>query len=294
MLILRPPNVFLERRSRLASSIAFFRLTLRTRWLRERGAPIFPPGDDGRGAVTERGAGRRGGTTASPPRTLGAGRAVVVGRVAGFPAELGRGEEPLDQPREGEPIGRVVGAGRLVTGRVLLGREVVLGRAVVGRDVVGRLVIPGRMLEGRLVPVELGREVVGRVTGLEVDGRLVGRVVDGRLVGREVLGRDCGLEVGRDGRLVGRDGRLVGRLVGRLWGRDGRLVWPLVRWAAAASGALPAVAEGAGEAGEATAGPPSRASARSPAVRGVRLSRRERRGLVRSVMAIGDGESGAR
>ena len=167
---------------------------------------------------------------------------------------------------------------------MLLGREVVLGRAVVGRDVVGRLVIPGRMLEGRLVPVELGREVVGRVTGLEVDGRLVGRVVDGGGGGGGVLGRDCGLEVGRDGRLVGRDGRLVGRLVGRLWGRDGRLVWPLVRWAAAASGALPAVAEGAGEAGEATAGPPSRASARSPAVRGVRLSRRERRGLVRSVM----------
>ena len=254
----------------------------------------FPARDAGRGAVTEarRGAARRHDGLAAADGRRGAGGRRRAGR--GVARGARPREAPLDQPREGEPIGRVVGAGRLVTGRVLLGREVVLGRAVVGRDVVGRLVIPGRMLEGRLVPVELGREVVGRVTGLEVDGRLVGRVVDGRLVGREVLGRDCGLEVGRDGRLVGRDGRLVGRLVGRLWGRDGRLVWPLVRWAAAASGALPAVAEGAGEAGEATAGPPSRASARSPAVRGIRLSRRERRGLVRSLMAIGDGESGAR
>ncbi|MEC8494115.1 MAG: hypothetical protein VXZ39_04285 [Planctomycetota bacterium] len=271
--------------------MASFELTLRTRWLRERGAPIFPRVDAGGDAVTERGAGRRGGTTASPPRTLGAGRAVVVGRVAGLPAELGRGEEPLDQPREGEPIGRVVGDGRLVTGRVLLGREVVLGRVVVGRDVVGRLVTPGRTLEGRLVPMERGREVVGRVTGRDVDGRLVGRVVEGRLVGREVLGRDCGLEVGRDGRLVGRDGRLVGRLVGRLWGREGRLVWPLVRWAAAAPGALPVVAEGAAEAGLATAGLPSSAKAMSPATTGVRRSRREKRRLVRSVMEIGDGES---
>ncbi len=215
-LILRPPTMLLEPRSRRALSMASFELTLRTRWLRERGAPTLPGDDAGRGAVTERGAGRRGGTTASPPRTLGAGRAVVVGRVAGLPAELGRGEEPVDQPREGEPIGRVVGVGRLVTGRVLLGREVVLGRVTVGHDVVGRLMDPGRVIVGRLVPVERGREVVGRVMGRVVDGRLVGRVVEGRLVGREVLGRDCGLvcglETGRDGRLVGRDGRLVGRL----------------------------------------------------------------------------------
>ena len=226
------------------------------------------------------------GEAVVPPRTVGAGRAVVVGRVAGLPAELGRGEAPLDQPREGEPIGRVVGAGRVVLGRVVLGRDVVPGRTVVGRDVVGRLVI-----EGRLVPVERGREVEGRVTGREVDGRLVGRVVEGRLVGREVLGRDCGLEVGRDGRLAGRDGRLVGRLVGRLWGRDGRLVWPRVRWAEAAPGALAVVAEGAAEAGPARAGPPSRARAMRPAATGVRRSRREMRGLVRSVMAIGGGES---
>lgn len=263
--------------------------------------PTLPRTEDGVGEVAGRGTGRRGGTTASPPRTVGAGRvAGVEGRVAGLPAELGRGDEPLDQPREGEPIGRAVVVGRdVVPGRVVVpGRAVLPGRTVDGRAPVGRLVEPGRtVVVGRRVPV--GREVDGRLVGRDVDGRLVGRDVGrdvgrGREVGRDV-GRDCGrlwgLEAGREGRLAGRDGRLAGRL-GRLWGRDaGRLVWPRVRWAAAGSGEVGADRLVEAAASALAAGPASMARTVSPAARGERRSRRARRELVRSVMAIGDGDS---
>ena len=168
-------------------------------------------------------------------------------------------------PREGEPIGRVVGAGRLVLrarGAGARRRARPLRRRA--RRGQRRLVI-----EGRLVPVERGREVEGRVTA----GRSTGgwsaassRHTTGRARGARA---DCGLEVGRDGRLSGRDVPARGSAARATLGprrTAGLASGPLGRGGAGSARRGRRGGRG-GRAGQ--AGPPSRARAMRPAATGV-------------------------